>query len=151
MRCAKEAGDWFTRVNMKLGDTTDKWDFLFAAYDYEFAEPYPMLPTMTLAMWHPVASLTRWRMFVSNRTSRARNAGGQREPVRKRRRSDMITERWRYPAQWADRLLDTHRYREVRLSLAVQQELADEQWKIAKWFAARLKGMDGESLKQLYH
>src|SRR5262249_50634405 len=37
-RRAKEAGDWFTRVNMKLGDSTDKWDFEFAAYDYEFAE-----------------------------------------------------------------------------------------------------------------
>ena len=35
---AREAGDRFAYVNMKLGDSTDELDYMSAADDYEFAQ-----------------------------------------------------------------------------------------------------------------
>jgi hypothetical protein len=150
-RRAKEAGDWFTRVNMKLGDSTDKWDFVFAAYDCELAEALSDVTdddigyAASRCISHAQEIVRIKPGFASKERGRAARASEEKA------QADMIKERWHYPAESADRLLDTHRYRDVRLALAAQQELADEQWKIARWFAARLEGMDGESLKQLCH
>ena len=150
-RRAKEACDWFTRVNMKLGDSTDKWDFVFAAYDYEFAEALSDVTSDDIGyaashcISHALEVVRIEPSFAGKQCGRAARAGEERA------QADMIRERWHYPAVSADRLLDTHRYRDFRLALAAKQGLADEQWKIAKWFAARLEGMDGESLKQLSH
>jgi hypothetical protein len=150
-RRAKEAGDWFTRVNMKLGDSTDKWDFVFAAYDYEFAETLSDVTDDDIG--HAASRCISRALevvrvkpgFASKECGQSARAGEEKA------QADMIRARWHYPAASAERLLDTHRYRDLRLALAAQQELADEQWKIAKWFAARLEGMDGESLKHLCH
>ena len=150
-RRAKEACDWFTRVNMKLGDSTDEWDFVFAAYDYEFAEALSDVTdddigyAASRCISHALEVVRIKPGFTSKESERAARAGEEKA------QADMIRERWRYPAQSADRLLDTRRFREVRLALAAQQELADELWKIAKRFAARLKGMGGERQNQLCH
>ena len=150
-RRAKEAGDWFTRINMKLGDSTDKWDFEFAAYDYEFAEALSDVTDDDIGyaaprcITHALEVVRIKPGFAGKEYGRAARASEEKA------QADMIRERWHYPAESADRLLHTHRYRDFRLALAAKQELAGEQWKIAKWFAARLEGMDGESLKKLCH
>jgi len=136
---------------MKLGDSTDKWDFVFAAYDYEFAEALSNVTdddighAASRCIFHTLEVVCIKPGFASKECGRSARAGEEKA------QADLIRERWHYPAESAERLLDTHRYRGHRLALAAQQELADEQWKIAKWFAARLEGMDGERLKQLCH
>jgi hypothetical protein len=150
-RRAKEAGDWFTRVNMKLGDSTDKWDFVFAAYDYQFAEALSDVTdddigyAASRCISHALEIVRIKPGFASKECGRAARAGEEKA------QADMIRERWHYPAESADRMRDIQKYRDIRLALTAQQELAEEQWKIAKLFAARLEGMDGESLKQLCH
>jgi hypothetical protein len=146
---AQEARDWFTRVNMKLGDSSDEWDFVFAAYDYEFAEALSDITNDDIGyaasrcLSHALEVVRVRPAFESKKCGLAARAGEEKA------QADMIRERWQYPAESADRLLNTNTYRDVRLTLAAHQELAKEQWKIAHWFAARLEGMDGESLKQL--
>ena len=150
-RRAQETYDWFTRVNMKLGDSTDSWDFVFAAYDWEFAAALCDVTdddigyAASRCISHTLEVVRIEPGFASKESGRAARAGEEKA------QADMIRERWHYPAESAERLLDTHRYRDVRLALAAQQELSEEQWKIAKWFAARLEGMDDDGLKQLCH
>jgi hypothetical protein len=150
-RRAQEAGDWFTRVNMKLGDSTDEWDFVFAAYDCEFAEALSNVTdddighSASRCISHALEVVRIKPGFASKECGRAARAGEEKA------QADMIRERWHYPAESADRLREIQRYRVIRLALAAQQELAEEQWKIAKSFAERLEGMDGDSLKQLCH
>jgi hypothetical protein len=148
---AKEAGDWFTRVNMKLGDSTDKWDFVFAAYDYEFAEALSDVTDDDIGY---VASrcITHALEIVRIKSSFANEECGRAARAREEKaQADMIRERWQYPAESADLLLHTRRYRAIRLALAARKDLCDEQWNIANRFAARLEGVDGETLKQLCH
>jgi hypothetical protein len=148
-RRAQEAGDWFTRVNMKLGDSSDKWDFVFAAYDYEFAKALSDITdddighVASRCISHALEVVRVRPGFESKERGLAARASEEKA------QAEMIRARWQYPSESADRLLNTHTFRHVRLALAAHRELAEEQWKIADCFAARLEGMDGESLKQL--
>jgi hypothetical protein len=150
-RRAKEAGDWFTRVNMKLGDSTDKWDFVFAAYDYRFAEALSDATdddigySASRCISHALEVVHIKPGLAGKKCDQAARAGEEKA------QADMIRQRWHYPAESAHRLLETHRYRDFRVALAAKQELADEQWRIVNWFAVRMEDMDGESLKQLCH
>jgi hypothetical protein len=148
---AEEARDRFARVNMKLGDSTDKWDYMSAAYDYELAEALADITdddigyVASRCISHALEIVRIKPGFASKESGRAARASEEKT------QADMIRERWPYPAESADRLLETRQYREFRLALAAQQYLAREQWKIVKLFAARLEGMDRERLKQLCH
>jgi hypothetical protein len=148
---AEEAGDRFARVNMKLGDSTDKWDYISAAYDYELAEALADITdddigyVASRCISHALEIVRIKPGFASKEYGWAARASEEKA------QADMIRERWPYPAESADRLLETRRYREFRLALAARQYLAHEQWKIVKLFAARLEGMDRERLKNLCH
>jgi len=148
---AEEARDRFASVNMKLGDSTDEWDYVSTACDYEFAAALADVTdddigcAASRCIWHAL-ELVRIRLGFANKGSGQAARAREEEAL-----TDMIRERWAYPAEAADRLHEIRRYREFRLALAAQPRLADEQWKIIKLFAARLEGMDREKLKQLCH
>src|SRR5262249_58073997 len=101
---AQEARDWFTRINMKLGDSSDKWDFVFAAYDYEFAEALSDVTdddigyAASRCISHALEDVRIEPSFASKQCGRAARAGEERA------QADMIRERWHYPAVSADRL-----------------------------------------------
>src|SRR5262245_15998308 len=148
---AEEARDWFARVNMKLGDSTDEWDYMSAAYDYECAQALADVTDDDIGdaacrcISH-VLEVVRLKPGVASK-----ECGSAARASEEQVQADMIRERWPYPAESAVRHLKTRRYREFRVALAAQQHLAAEQWKIVKLFAARLGGMDSERLKQLSH
>jgi hypothetical protein len=124
---------------------------VFAAYDYEFAEALSNVTdddigyVASRCISHALEVVRIKPGFAGKEYGRSARASEEKALA------DMIRERWHYPAESADNLLDTKGYRDFRLALAAQQKLADEQWKSANWFAARLEGMDGKSLKQLCH
>jgi hypothetical protein len=146
---AEEAGDRFARVNMKLGDSTDEWDYMSAAYDYEFAEALADVTdddigyAASRCISHALEVVRTNPAFASKEYGRAARASEEKA------QATMIRERWPYPAESADRQLKTRRYRKFRLALATQRYLTDEQWKNIKLFAARLEGMDHEELHQV--
>jgi hypothetical protein len=148
---AVAARDWFARVNMKLGDAADKWDYISAAYDYEFAQALADVThgdigyTASRCISHALEVVCIEPRFVGKEDGRAARAREEKT------QADMIRERWPYPTESVDRLLEIRRYREFRLALAAQHRLADEQWKIVKLFAARLEGTDRERLARLCH
>ena len=146
---AQEAGDRFAYVNMKLGDSTDELDYMYAAEDYEFAQA---LADATDGDIGSAASgcIAHVSEFVRIRSTLAsKEHGPAARASEESAQADMIRERWTYPAESAARLLEIRRYREFRIALAGQRHLAGEQWRIMTLFAARLEGLDHARLRQL--
>jgi len=147
-RHAEAAGDRFARVNMKLGDFTDEWDYRSAACDYEFAKALTDVTDDDIGdaafpcISHALEVVRTDAGFASKEASEAKASEAKALVV-------MIRERWPFPAVSADRLREIRRFREFRLALAAQQRLSDQQWKVVSTFAARLDGADRETLKQL--
>jgi len=146
---AREAGDRFAYVNMKLGDSTDELDYMSAADDYEFAQALADATDDDIGsaasgcIAHVLEVVRIHSAFASKEQAPAAPASEESA------QADMIRERWSYPAESADRLLEIRRYREFRIALAGQRRLAGEQWRIMTLFAARLEGLEHARLRQL--
>jgi hypothetical protein len=153
-RHAEAAGDRFARVNMKLGDSTDAWDYQSAACDYEFAQALTDVTDDDIGdaafrcISHALEVVRADAGFASNESGRAAQAGEAKASEAKAL-AVMIRERWLYPAESADRLREIRHFREFRLALAAQPRLSDQLWKLANVFAERLDGAGRETLKQL--
>jgi hypothetical protein len=152
-RHAEAAGDRFARVNMRLGDSTDEWDYRSALCDYEFAQALTDVTDNDIGdaafacISHALEVVRADAGFASKEASGAK--AGEANASEAKALAVMIRERWPYPTESTDSLREIRRFREFRLALAAQQRLSDQLWKVVNMFAARLDGAGRETLKQL--
>src|SRR5215470_474804 len=95
-RHAEAAGDRFARVNMKLGDSTDEWDYRSAACDYEFAKALTDVTDDDIgdAAFPCISHVLE---LVRANAGFARKEASEAEDREAKALAVMIRERWLYP------------------------------------------------------
>jgi hypothetical protein len=90
---AKNAIDHFTRVNMRLGDSTDGWDFQSAFYD-----AYPAVAVRAASADDIAATIGECINTVADVIAGPWDSRGSAARAdEKRRQAEMIRQRWPYP------------------------------------------------------